>query len=90
MQRINWAIKKEDYEKINAIAEYVLQYIPADKMTISMDLTACHANAYRLDLDAMLNGDIANILHDVTGINCHLNRQTGEVKNFRPRYAVQS
>lgn len=57
-------------------------------MTCEMDLTACHANCNRLDLDRLMLADDFNFLHDVAGIRRHINRETGELMDcFVPRYS---
>lgn len=55
---------------------------------ISMDITACHANGNPLRLSDLLDADDFNFTHDVFGINRHLDRETGVVSRFRPRFSV--
>jgi hypothetical protein len=56
----------------------------------TMDIIACHANAFPLDLDRMLAADDCNFGHDVFGIPCHLDRTTGLLMNcFVPRFAIR-
>lgn len=55
-------------------------------LELEMDLTACNANAVRLDFRRLLAFDDSSFLHDVMGIRQHLDRETGELQNeFRPR-----
>lgn len=64
---------------------------PVDRLSLMMDLEACHCNACPLDLAALLMAlrDI-DFIHDVAGISRHLNRDTGQLEDyFRPRYAAQ-
>ena len=62
--------------------------IPTSMRWISkMDLEACHCNGCPLRLADMEQADAFNLMHDVTGINMHLNRNTGELsKRFLPRF----
>ena len=58
-----------------------------DELDIQMDLEACHCNGCPLRLADMEQADAFNLMHDVTGINMHLNRNTGELsKRFLPRF----
>jgi len=52
---INWNISTEDMVTINEISSRVLEYVPSlDRMTLDMDITACHANGCPLDLGRLL------------------------------------
>ena len=71
-----------------ASALYAEHGTPRSVLDISMDLSACHVtNPLRLaDLHA---ADNFNLLHDVGGIDRHLNRETGEIEgHFSPRFSV--
>jgi len=58
------------------------------RLTVVMDLDACHANGWPLDLDAMLTGRSVDMMHDISGINQHLNRDTYHLGGcFVPRLA---
>ena len=48
-----------------------------DELDIQMDLEACHCNGCPLRLADMEQADNFNFMHDVTGINVHLNHDTG-------------
>lgn len=62
-----------------------------DRMSTQMDITACHANGNPLRLDDLLAADDFNFLHDIVGIERHLNRDTGKLMNcFSPRFTKQS
>lgn len=59
-----------------------------DILTTHMDLLVCHTQACELDLVKLLDADNFNMLHDILGINRHLNRDTGQLLNcFLPRFA---
>jgi hypothetical protein len=60
-----------------------------DCTTVSMDVTACHANGNPLRLDDLLKADDGNFGHDVFGINRFIDRSTGKLTDFfRPRYSI--
>lgn len=59
-----------------------------DRMSISMDLAATHANGCPMDFDRMLAADDFNFAHDYCGISRHIDRETGTLTDhFRPRFA---
>jgi len=60
-----------------------------DRLTLSMDLTACHANGCPLKLQELLEADRFNFMHDIAGIQRHMDRRTGELRDFFcPRFAA--
>lgn len=59
-----------------------------DILSLSMDLTAVHANGCPLDLDRLLVADEFDFVHDIVGIVRNLNRSTGKLScHFHPRFA---
>lgn len=57
----------------------------------AMDLTAVHANGNPLRLADLLAADNFNFIHDVFGIERHLDRDTGKLGNcFRPRFSQRA
>jgi hypothetical protein len=61
-----------------------------DRLGIELDLIFCHLNYCQLNLERLLNADPSNFVHDVAGINQHIDRKTGHLKNcFWPRFAVK-
>lgn len=53
-----------------------------------MDIMYCHESC-PLDLDGLATADDSNFIHDVFGINRHLNRNTGKLEDcFLPRYSI--
>lgn len=61
-----------------------------DRLEITMDLAACHANGCPMDFKALVNADDFNFTHDVGGINRHIDRETGKLGGcFRPRFALR-
>lgn len=60
----------------------------APKMTIMMDISACHISN-PLRLEDLLGADEFNFMHDVLGIYRHIDRDTGALKNsFSPRFSA--
>jgi hypothetical protein len=60
-------------------------------MDMQMDLLATHANGCPMDFKRLEQADDFNLLHDISGIYRHLNRETGQLENFfRPRFAAKS
>lgn len=64
--------------------------IELDALETSMDLTACHLNGCPLDLERLLAADEPSFIHDMVGINAHIDRTTGRLMNkFLPRYTLE-
>ncbi len=58
-------------------------------LTFAMDIEACHTHGCCLKLVDLLKARKSDFLHDVLGINSHINHTTGKLENyFLPRYAV--
>jgi hypothetical protein len=64
---------------------------PADRLSLSMDLDACHSNGCSLDLIALLfSASDFDLVHDVCGIQRHIDRETGKLGDcFLPRYTAR-
>lgn len=62
------------------------------RTTLMMSLEACHTNGCPLDLVRMVQqGKTSDVVHDVYGIDAHLNRETGQLEDcFWPRFALPS
>jgi hypothetical protein len=88
---INFDTSREDDRLIGKIADRVMKVNPSlDRMTVEMDLTACHLNGTPLDLQRMLDTPRDfDVMHDVYGIAANLDRsKTGKLTGlFRPRFA---
>jgi len=53
-----------------------------------LDLTVTHTHGCALDFAGLLAARDSDFAHDVFGINAHLDRRTGELKDcFVPRFA---
>lgn len=62
-----------------------------DRLALTMDLSASHANGTPIDFQKMLDAPAVDFAHDILGIQRHLNRQTGKLENcFVPRCAKRS
>lgn len=90
--------------KISATDRNIIQHIGARAFTLAkqyghtraahdyvMDVTAVHANGNPLRLAELIAADEFNFIHDIFGIQRHLNRNTGTLENcFRPRFSQPS
>lgn len=83
-----------DSIKIRQIADRAMKLskelgVDRDKLSLTMDMTACHLNGNPLRLDDLINADDFNFCHDVFGIERHMDRGTGRLLNcFRPRFSA--
>lgn len=60
------------------------------RIDTEMDLTACHLNGCRLDLQKLLTAEDFTFAHDITGIRRNISRSTGAMENcFLPRCAMR-
>lgn len=89
---INWNASKEDMLKVEAIVTRVINIAAEhgtklNRVGLTMDVTACHLNGCPIDLEQLLTADRADFMHDVYGIQNHIDRGTGELLDcFLPRY----
>ena len=81
---------KAEIELASDIAKRVVKLLGTGKvLTFAMDIQACHTHGCCLKLVELLKANNGNFLHDVVGINQHLDHNTGKLKDcFLPRYAV--
>lgn len=62
--------------------------VDSDLTSVEMDVAAAHAGC-PLDLKALEAADDLNFAHDICGIRRHLDRETGELRDFFvPRCAL--
>ena len=76
---------------ISAIADRMMDIDPdTDRLSLEMDLGACHVNGCPLDLHRLLTAEHGNFGHDVRGIVRFLDRTTGKIpeNKFWPRCAL--
>lgn len=88
---INWMATKEELIKLHDIAKRAVDMFPGklEFMDIEMDITACHLNGQPLDLDRLLTFEDFDFAHDISGINRHIDRETGEIQDrFVARCAI--
>lgn len=88
---INWKVSLEDTALIERVADRVMRVsnLDWDATHLQMDLTACHNNGCPLRLQDMLDAKPFDLMHDILGINRHINRETGQLEDsFVPRFAV--
>ena len=56
---------------------------------LHMDIIAIHLNGCKLKLKELLEAPLNDFLHDIGGINQHIDRDTGQLQDcFLPRYAL--
>jgi hypothetical protein len=74
---------------IERIVERAVFMLPdRDRTDVFMDITATIIGGCKLRLDDWLAADDFNFLHDLVGIERHLNRQTFQIeRGFLPRFA---
>lgn len=87
---IKFDTSKTETRFISKIVDRALSYFPdCDSQTIFMDITACHANGCELKLEELLAFPEFDFKHDICGINRHIDRKNGQLKNcFLPRCAA--
>lgn len=60
----------------------------AQRMSMHLDIAACHLNGNPLRLAEMLNASDMDLAHDICGIVRHLDRATGKLGGcFAPRFS---
>lgn len=86
---ITWTVSEADEKRIEACADRAMKMLPqADRLSLVMDMTATHANGCPLDFNRLLDFDQSSFLHDICGINAHIDRKTGALTGcFVPRCA---
>ena len=86
---IEWdKMKEEDVRVVQQIVRRAQELRPGvDIEILGMDLNAAQITT-PMNLTALLETDDYQFSHDVFGIHRHINRSTGELENFRPRFAV--
>lgn len=91
MIALSFKATREEHEAISRIVERALLMRPdLDRLTLDMDLTACHANGCPLDFAKLESFDAFNFSHDVFGIVRHIDRDTGKLTRcFVPRCAAR-
>lgn len=93
---ISFETSRADFDTIHAIVRRVeregreLNIDTGDRMTLVMDLVACHANGNPLDLPRLLDAPKLDFWHDIGGIRRHIDRETGRLTDsFSPRFSAR-
>jgi len=89
---IDWdKTTREDEENAKAVIDRIINESAStvtDRMSLHMDLVACHTCGCPLDWDKLKTGRMGDVIHDVAGITLHINRETGRLGDcFHPRFA---
>lgn len=72
-----------------AVQVYASHNIRAERLDFIMDITTVHFGGNKLRLTDLLEADEFNFIHDIAGINRHLDRATGKLTDaFSPRYSA--
>jgi hypothetical protein len=81
-------ISTSEFNVIDAIVHRARVHFPdRDERDIKMDVVATHLHR-PLRLNDLLDADDFNFIHDIVGIERHLNRQTFTLRDhFVPRFA---
>lgn len=92
---ISFDVSREDSQVITQIVDRAETMAAnrgteLDRMSLYMDLTACHANGCPLKLRELLEAvEDYSFAHDVFGISRHIDRKTGKLTDcFLPRYSA--
>lgn len=73
---------------VDCVYTLPLTFHPA-RVQLTMDLTLCHNQGTKLDLEGLLAADDRDFMHDVMGVRAHIDRSTGKLLDrFAPRYAA--
>ena len=84
----NLSMDRKQLDLIADISKKMANYIGWDQIDIMMDLTYCIEGGCDLRLKEMCQADEMSLLHDIYGINSHLNHDTYQLEGgFLPRYA---
>lgn len=72
-----------NYPTVLKIATRAEKLLGLAKIHFVLDIQAVKAD---IDWERLLEADDFNFIHDMAGINKHLDHDTGELTNFIPRY----
>jgi len=81
-------ITTEDLKVIGEIVKrsVELNLLHTDGVSLFMDLEYAHKQ-FNLRLEDFLKADDLNFVHDVSGIQCNIDRNTKVIRRFLPRFA---
>ena len=79
----------KNIETIGKIVNRAVAINPAyNKTTVMMDLLVLYDTGVKMRWKELLNAPVFDFMHDINGINQHLNRRTYKLEDgFWPRYA---
>ena len=79
----------KNIETIGKIVNRAVTINPAyNKTTVMMDLLVIYETGVEMRWKELLNAPVFDFMHDINGINQHLNRRTYKLEDgFWPRYA---
>ena len=73
-----------------AVGIYASNDIEVDRQNVLMDVSACHFGPQKLRLDDLLAADELNFIHDIGGINKHLDRDSLKLTDcWSPRFSLR-
>jgi len=85
---VRFKVTELEAERIKMIVERAERRLQGvDRLQLTMDITAVHANGCPLDLPKLLHAPDFDFAHDIWGIHRHLDRTTGKLSCFLPRCA---
>ena len=93
MPEVSFSTTRNEDEVIRRILDRAIELNiieHAERTNLSMDLSATHCNGCPMCFEALETATDFDFLHDLSGIQAHLNRNTGNLKDhFLPRYSVR-
>lgn len=74
-----------------AVMLYAKHGVRVDRLDTLLDVMAVHTKVQPLRLDDLLGADDFNFIHDITGINRHLDRENYRLNDaFSPRFSARA
>lgn len=87
---VRFDVDGDTLQEIIAVVDRAKKDLPVTNvLELTMDLTACHASGTPLDFGRLLTFPPYDFAHDIGGIQNHIDRRTGQLRDFfSPRCAV--
>ena len=73
-----------------AVMLYAKHGVRVERLDTLMDVMAVHQKVQPLRLADLLAADEFNFIHDITGINRHLDRDAYKLDGFSPRFSKRA
>lgn len=73
-----------------AVMLYAKHNVRVERIDTLMDVMAVHQKVQPLRLADLLAADEFNFIHDITGINRHLDRDAYKLNGFSPRFSART